>query len=166
MTVVPDTPEGWEAAGAANDAARERRRVVDCPFCEYAGPSSIIEQGSAAYVIPPINPVVDGHVLVVPYKHVHDFASDLAVTQAVMLHAALFARTRLIDCNLITSRGEAATQTVKHLHVHLIPRVTGDGLHLPWTGQQTQRSHPPPPTHICHACGEMIQYGAHAHGCE
>lgn len=40
------------------------------------------------------------------------------------------------DMNLITSRGPAATQTVPHLHLHLIPRREGDGLTLPWTAQQ------------------------------
>jgi hypothetical protein len=39
------------------------------------------------------------------------------------------------DCNLIASRGPAATQTVPHLHLHLVPRLEGDGLPLPWTGQ-------------------------------
>jgi histidine triad (HIT) family protein len=35
--------------------------------------------------------------------------------------------------NLITSKGSAATQTVFHLHVHLVPRQVDDGLPLPWT---------------------------------
>lgn len=42
--------------------------------------------------------------------------------------------------NLITSRGGAATQTVFHLHVHVVPREAGDGLALPWTPQQTTRT--------------------------
>ena len=40
------------------------------------------------------------------------------------------------SCNLITSVGAAATQTVKHLHIHIVPRHEGDGLHLPWTEQK------------------------------
>jgi histidine triad (HIT) family protein len=35
--------------------------------------------------------------------------------------------------NLITSQGAAATQTVMHLHLHLVPRTDGDGLKLPWS---------------------------------
>ena len=34
--------------------------------------------------------------------------------------------------NLITSRGRAATQSVFHLHLHLVPRADNDGLALPW----------------------------------
>ncbi|MFI0712504.1 HIT domain-containing protein [Streptomyces inhibens] len=35
--------------------------------------------------------------------------------------------------NVITSRGPSATQTIRHLHIHLVPRADGDGLLLPWT---------------------------------
>jgi histidine triad (HIT) family protein len=37
-------------------------------------------------------------------------------------------------CNIITSAGSDATQTVFHLHLHVVPRRAGDGLALPWTG--------------------------------
>jgi hypothetical protein len=47
--------------------------------------------------------------------------------------------------NLITSVGAAATQTVRHLHIHLIPRREGDALALPWTGQQKPRLYELPP---------------------
>lgn len=35
--------------------------------------------------------------------------------------------------NLITSAGAEATQSVFHLHVHIVPRGENDGLALPWT---------------------------------
>ncbi|CAL9324879.1 HIT family protein [Streptomyces sp. SudanB91_2054] len=41
--------------------------------------------------------------------------------------------------NLITSKGEAATQSVFHFHVHVVPRQEGDGRPLPWTAQYTAR---------------------------
>jgi diadenosine tetraphosphate (Ap4A) HIT family hydrolase len=39
---------------------------------------------------------------------------------------------------MITSAGPAATQTIKHLHVHYVPRHAGDGLSLPWTNQNAE----------------------------
>ncbi|MDN3056997.1 hypothetical protein PH213_21100 [Streptomyces sp. SRF1] len=35
--------------------------------------------------------------------------------------------------NYLTSCGLDATQTVFHLHGHLVPRAAGDGLALPWS---------------------------------
>lgn len=110
-----------------------RMLAVSCPFCDYADSDRIIERGGESYVIEPLNPVAPGHVLVIPYAHVDDFAENPRVSAEVMRHAALFARMRMSDANLITSRGKAATQTVRHLHVHLVPRYAGDGLRLPWS---------------------------------
>ncbi|MFB8085929.1 HIT domain-containing protein [Streptomyces sp. NPDC055992] len=43
----------------------------------------------------------------------------------------------------MTSKGSPATQTVVHLHIHVLPRTDGDGLPLPWTPQHTTRIHNP-----------------------
>jgi histidine triad (HIT) family protein len=51
-----------------------------------------------------------------------------------MRHAAEYCKhSGIYDYNIITSMGEYATQTVFHLHVHIVPRRLNDGLHLPWT---------------------------------
>lgn len=110
-----------------------------CPFCNYGGPSAILERGANSFVIEPINPVVPGHVLVVPYEHVADFATRLDLTVGVMRHATNYAQANLGECNLITSRGPAASQSVFHLHVHLVPRSPGDGLALPWTSSEAEK---------------------------
>ncbi len=34
--------------------------------------------------------------------------------------------------NLLTSVGSAATQTIRHLHWHIVPREEGDRISLPW----------------------------------
>lgn len=110
-----------------------------CPFCDYAGPSEILADyyEGTVFVIEPIDPVVAGHVLVIPRWHVPSFAdwttgSELAAVAATFSAAGAYAHV-LGECNLITSRGRAATQTVDHFHVHLVPRREGDGLALPWT---------------------------------
>jgi histidine triad (HIT) family protein len=111
----------------------------DCVFCKImAGqlPASVLTHYHASSVIVPLNPVTEGHVLVIPMQHVDHFAHVPSITAQVMSDAAHFAAVTpgYEECNLITSRGEAATQTVFHLHVHLVPRHEGDGLPLPWTG--------------------------------
>jgi histidine triad (HIT) family protein len=114
--------------------------VETCPFCSYAGPSVILADYPAAYVIEPINPVCEGHVLVIPKRHVADFVDDPIIAGHVVMCAVTYMRSlrersgeAIPDLNLITSKGAAATQTVEHLHFHLVPRREGDGLFLPWS---------------------------------
>lgn len=114
--------------------------VNDCPFCKIIRGEAAAQMVAAwpdAIAFVPLDPVTPGHVLVVPTVHVSDFIVERDATAAVMNRAAILADTLpALDWNLITSAGPAATQTVYHLHVHLVPRRRGDGLHLPWTGQR------------------------------
>lgn len=107
---------------------------LGCPFCELAanGGEAIVSQNTKALIIRPLNPVTDGHLLVIPRVHVTNAAVRPHVTAYVMYQAAI-AADLAGDCNIITSIGEGATQTVQHLHVHVVPRRSGDGLKLPWT---------------------------------
>ncbi|KUH36133.1 HIT domain-containing protein [Streptomyces kanasensis] len=84
--------------------------------------------------------VNDGHVLVIPRVHVADAIEDPDVTAAAVRRAAQYAAEAGGDLNLITSVGADATQTVFHLHWHVVPRTAGDGLPLPWTPQHTARA--------------------------
>lgn len=54
------------------------------------------------------------------------------VSAAVQLHAAELAQQLGGQWNYITSCGPDTTQTVFHLHGHLVPRTADDGLALPW----------------------------------
>lgn len=136
--------------GCRLDPAREEKRggqnvrrnaMTGCVFCAIVAgqaPATVVAEWPDALAIVPHRPVVPGHVLVIPRTHVRDFADDPEVTAATMRRAAELARG---PANLITSAGEEATQTVFHLHVHIVPRADGDGLPLPWTPQQeAQRS--------------------------
>ena len=82
----------------------------------------------------PLNPVTEGHLLVVPRKHVEDISVDPDIAALVMAEVSRLTDD-MSDVNVITSKGSLATQTVPHFHVHIVPRRKGDGLHLPWTGQ-------------------------------
>lgn len=112
-----------------------------CPFCLIitgAAPATIVRRWWDAIAIEPLNPVVSGHVLIIPTRHVADFSEDPEVTAATMRRAAEFAADGG-PCNLITSQGVEATQSVFHLHVHLIPRRLDDKLALPWhSGKHTR----------------------------
>lgn len=107
-----------------------------CVFCDIlAGKAAadVVWAWPDAIAIRPLNPVVDGHFLVIPADHVEDFTTDPEVTAATVRRAAGLAAR---PSNLITSAGREATQSVLHLHVHIVPRERGDGLALPWTGQR------------------------------
>lgn len=105
--------------------------IGDCPFARIPGP---LKNYGDAVVFEPLRPVVAGHVLVVPRRHVSDIGVDAWTSGDIMETTTHYIQDAGIeDCNVITSRGPAATQTVPHLHVHVVPRRTGDGLALPWT---------------------------------
>lgn len=109
-----------------------------CIFCEIVAgraPAKVVGRWAEAIVIVPLNPVTEGHLLVIPTQHVMDARIEPITTGMVMARAASLAPH---PCNLITSVGAEATQTVFHLHVHIVPRREGDGLPLPWTPQQTE----------------------------
>ncbi|WP_285757161.1 HIT family protein [Nocardiopsis ansamitocini] len=86
-----------------------------------------------AIAIVPLNPVVAGHWLVIPRLHVPHAAADPSVSAAVMRRAAEVLAHTDDQANLITSIGPDATQTIAHLHIHIVPREARDGLALPWT---------------------------------
>ncbi len=86
-------------------------------------------------VLTPLNPVTPGHKIVIFRNHTEDFTDNSKVCGMVFRRASQYVQDNMQgqDVNLITSKGSAATQTVPHFHVHIVPRREGDGLHLPWT---------------------------------
>ena len=118
-----------------------------CVFCEIVAgraPATIVEQTNMVTILVPLGPVVDGHVLIIPNKHLVDAAEKPAQTAGVFLHAAAWAKDRGRPFNLITSAGREATQSIFHLHVHYIPRTADDQLMVPWGtlhGENPQDAH-------------------------
>lgn len=117
--------------------------VSNCAFCAIVtgeSPANVVREWSDAIAIRPRSGgVADGHLLVIPRQHVADVGSDPAVSAATMARAAELAAD-LPNANVLTSKGAAATQTVFHLHLHVVPRTDGDGLPLPWTPQHAARN--------------------------
>lgn len=107
-------------------------RVSDCIFCAIAAgqaPAKVVREWPDAIAIVPLGPVVEGHTLVIPKRHVADAASDPDTSALTMRHAAEIAPW---PSNIITSIGAPATQSIFHLHLHIVPRAEDDGLALPW----------------------------------
>jgi histidine triad (HIT) family protein len=104
-----------------------------CVFCEL--PQWQTRGDRIILNIEPLNPVVPGHRIFIPKKHVARADTEPGVTAMVFHDAARWGARQDEDFNLIVNAGRAATQSVDHLHVHYVPRAEGDGLTLPWTGQ-------------------------------
>lgn len=114
----------------------------NCVFCSIiagTAPATVVREWSDAIAIRPRSGGVHpGHVLVLPRVHVQDAGENTEVTAVVMRRAAELMAAHPA-ANIITSKGSAATQTVFHLHVHVVPRAAGDDLPLPWKPQQKDR---------------------------
>ncbi|WP_353107799.1 HIT family protein [Gordonia sp. (in: high G+C Gram-positive bacteria)] len=129
--------------------------MADCPFCDYAAlaqqsaekRTTTVVRGRQVTVDPsgvmcfePINAVTPGHMLFVHVDHIEhsdEHANGYVGLLMSVAHAYAHRVAHAAGFNLIVNAGEAATQTIDHLHVHYVPRRRGDGLTLPWTGQAT-----------------------------
>ena len=116
-------------------------RDPDCLFCKIiAGevPSQIVDEDERTVSFMDISPATRGHALVVPRRHAANLlevdADDLSATilSAQRLARRAVERLGAEGVNLLNSCGPLAWQTVFHLHIHVIPRYSGDPLHLPW----------------------------------
>lgn len=113
--------------------------MSDCVFCDiWSGkapaPKELQRRGNDWMVFEPLNPVTPGHLLVVPREHAeylwHLTPDSLHRLIAGVAHVADYEKN---PCNIIQSNGLTATQTIPHVHFHIVPRREGDGLLLPWS---------------------------------
>lgn len=112
-----------------------------CAFCRIITgdePARVICDTEEVVAFFPLSPATRGHTLVVPKRHVGDILSldmDLGtnlLSAVLLLGRALKNSLSPEGLNVITSAGEAASQTVHHLHFHLVPRWRGDGMGDIW----------------------------------
>ena len=111
-----------------------------CPFCDLiqgAAEVSVCYEDAMALAFMDIQPVNDGHVLVVPrehYERIEDVPRDVGrhlYDVALQLIPVIQDATGTHDMNIVVNSGAAAGQDVFHYHVHLIPRRAGDGFDVP-----------------------------------
>jgi histidine triad (HIT) family protein len=109
----------------------------DCIFCKIlAGelPSFKVFESDVAIAFLDINPIHDGHALVVPKKHYPDFLhmpkEDFCEFSEALQKVAKAVKqaTNADGINIGLNVGKAAGQLVFHAHAHVIPRFEGDGL--------------------------------------
>jgi histidine triad (HIT) family protein len=110
-------------------------RVDSCGFCTISDGSSsadIVLSDDVAVAFLDVRPVFKGHVLVIPRAHAETLA-DLPVADV----GPFFARVQRISAVMPGALGSQGTfvainnkvsQSVPHLHVHVVPRTKGDGL--------------------------------------
>jgi histidine triad (HIT) family protein len=107
-----------------------------CAFCEIihnGAPAEIVHKWTDALAIRPRSGgCTSGHLIVIPRGHVDDFTVDPVLSATVQMRAAELAQQLGGQWNYLTSCGPDATQTVFHLHGHLIPRTASDDITLPW----------------------------------
>ncbi|WP_136525954.1 HIT family protein [Geomonas ferrireducens] len=102
-----------------------------CPFCTL-DPAEILLENDHAIAFYDRFPVTPGHALVVPRRHVDSFfeitGEELAALWELLgrVREHLIAKRSPDAFNVGINDGVAAGQTVMHLHIHLIPRYSGD----------------------------------------
>jgi histidine triad (HIT) family protein len=109
--------------------------VSDCLFCRIAAgevPAHIVFADEEAVAFLDARPVFKGHVLVVPRAH-YETLGDLPPERV----GPLFQRVRAVSAGMPAALGaqgsfvalnNIVSQSVPHLHVHVVPRTKGDGL--------------------------------------
>ena len=102
-----------------------------CPFCTLPA-ERIVSETQSAIVIRDGFPITPGHTLVIPRRHVGSFFELTSEEHKEMFVLLTQAKAELDKefqpdaYNIGINDGEAAGQTVPHLHMHLIPRYNGD----------------------------------------
>jgi histidine triad (HIT) family protein len=109
-----------------------------CVFCQIVSgeaPSEVVHQDDLLVAFLDHRPLLRGHVLVVPRAHVETF-HDLAAGLVAPLFAEVQRLSRAVERGLAADGAFVAintriSQSVPHLHVHVVPRWRGDGLFSP-----------------------------------
>lgn len=106
-----------------------------CVFCDIASgdvPAQIVLADERTVAFLDARPLFEGHVLVIPRQHYETLAS-LPPPEV----GPLFTRVRQVSAALPAALGaqgsfvalnNVVSQSVPHLHVHVVPRTRGDGL--------------------------------------
>ena len=110
--------------------------MPDCLFCTIVAkriPAEIVYEKDAVLAFLDIHPRTPGHTVVVPKQHVKTLL-DLDQAMVAPLFSAVQDITKRLSRALTPdgftigiNHGKHAGQAIEHLHIHIMPRFTGDG---------------------------------------
>ena len=119
--------------------------VQECIFCKIiAGqiPCTKLYENEHVLAFLDIGPVSEGHTLIVPKKHTSHVDQTDPLTMAEiakvipMLAGSVKEAMGADGYNVLCNNGSSAGQVVEHVHVHIIPRKTDDGVFRQWPSFQ------------------------------
>ena len=115
-----------------------------CIFCKLANgviPTNSIYEDDDFKVILDADPATKGHALILPKEHyknlfeIDDEVAAKALPLAKKIGKRMMDKLGCAGVNIVQNNGEAAGQTVHHLHIHVIPRWDGDDAIKEWSHQ-------------------------------
>lgn len=113
----------------------------DCIFCKIAAgeiPSKTLYEDEDFRVILDISPASRGHAIILPKNHaanLYELSDEDASRIFIVAKKVATVMQDILHCdglNVLQNNGEAAGQSVFHLHVHLIPRYSDDTVNINW----------------------------------
>ena len=113
----------------------------NCIFCKILTgviPSTAVYEDDDFKAILDVNPAARGHVIILPKNHaanIYELPDEDASKIMIVAKKIATAIEKAYHCdgvNILQNNGEAAGQTVFHLHVHVIPRFKGDTVNIGW----------------------------------
>lgn len=106
-----------------------------CVFCDIVAgdaPASVVLETEHLLAFLDRRPVFKGHVLLVPRQHVVTLPDLPAVLRDPFLAAAQRLATAVVEGlgaqGSFVAMNNVVSQSVAHLHLHVVPRTRGDGL--------------------------------------
>jgi histidine triad (HIT) family protein len=127
--------------GRLKSGDQSRPLDPNCDFCQIIlgmEPADIVCETDRAIAFAPLSPATTGHTLVVPKHHVPTYweatQEDIFESLKLVRRVALAIRSSLhpAGLNVLTSAGKVASQTVFHLHWHVLPRYEKDAVGEFW----------------------------------